>query len=333
MYLWLPVIVLVFILTLGFFFRGMILRALYIDPKKIEQQQFRTPVEIIRTPSVVLIFAAGFYLFLSLVKLPGLELEHFAAHMQRILIIIIAVVIIWSGSELASVMLSKALIKSSPEIASLTFISHGVRIILIVLGGMALLDRLGISVAPILAALGVGGLGMALGLQATLADAASGLQLVLGKQFQAGDKVKLSDGEEGVIKDIGWRNTVVLNGRNNHVVIPNRKFSEQMVTNFSRPDANCELIIPIVVNFAGDPLKIMAILEKEMRECSSLDGVLPDPVPRIRLTRLDKAEGIEFYILFRVRSIELEGALKHEINTRLWKVLWEAKLLPAEPSL
>ena len=105
------------------------------------------------------------------------------------------------------------------------------------------------------------------------------------------------------------------------------------MTNFSRPDANCELIIPIIVNFAGDPLKVRAILEKEVRECSSLDGVLHDPEPRIRLTRLDKTEGIEFNLLFRICSIELEGGLKHEINARLWKVLVEAKLLPTESCL
>jgi small-conductance mechanosensitive channel len=76
-----------------------------------------------------------------------------------------------------------------------------------VLGLLVILNGLGLSIAPMLTALGVGGLAVALALQEPLANFFAGLFLTLAGQIRLGDYVKLDSGQEGYIVDFSWRST------------------------------------------------------------------------------------------------------------------------------
>lgn len=69
-------------------------------------------------------------------------------------------------------------------------------------GLLILLNSLGVSITPILTALGVGGLAVALALQDTLLNLFAGFYMSLAGQVRAGDYVKLDSGEEGYVTDI-----------------------------------------------------------------------------------------------------------------------------------
>jgi len=69
------------------------------------------------------------------------------------------------------------------------------------------LARLRISITPIVTALGVGGLAVALALQDTLANLFAGIHLLMSGTITLGDLVKLETGQEGIVEDIGWRIT------------------------------------------------------------------------------------------------------------------------------
>ena len=66
------------------------------------------------------------------------------------------------------------------------------------IGFLVLLAALGIQIAPILAALGVGGLAVALALQDTLSNLFAGIHLLADKPIRVGDYVKVADTVEGV---------------------------------------------------------------------------------------------------------------------------------------
>src|SRR5262245_44360572 len=112
-----------------------------------------------------------------------------------------------------------------------------IRVLILSLGAMALMRYLGIAITPMLTALGVGGLAVALALQDTLANFFAGVHILVETPIRVGDFIRLSTGEEGVVADIGWRTTRVRALANNMIVIPNTRITSGNLTNFNLPDA------------------------------------------------------------------------------------------------
>jgi small-conductance mechanosensitive channel len=130
-----------------------------------------------------------------------------------------------------------------------------VRIIVVAGGLLVVLNELGIEIRPMLAALGVGGLAVALALQEPLANLFAGLFVSLAGQVRIGDQVRLDSGVEGKIVDFNWRSTWLEIAGGSVAVVPNSKLSQSIVTNFNLP--NPELAIPIdfTIRYEEDPKK------------------------------------------------------------------------------
>lgn len=111
------------------------------------------------------------------------------------------------------------------------------RLLVLVVGGLVLLGALGIEITPILTALGVGGLAVALALQDTLSNLFAGLHLLADRPIRVGDYVKIADAVEGYVVDVGWRSTRVRTLPNTVVVVPNKKVAESIITNYDLPES------------------------------------------------------------------------------------------------
>ena len=72
------------------------------------------------------------------------------------------------------------------------------QIVVVILGGLILLNHFNVSITPILTALGVGGLAVALALQDTLSNLFGGFYVAVAGQVRLGDYIKLNTGEEGL---------------------------------------------------------------------------------------------------------------------------------------
>src|SRR5256886_8765791 len=110
------------------------------------------------------------------------------------------------------------------------------RVAIYVIGVLVPLSVLGVPVTPILPALGVGGLAVALALQDSLTNLFAGLHLLADKPIRVGDYVKIADAVEGYVVDIGWRSTRVRMLQNTVVVVPNKKVAESVITNYDLPE-------------------------------------------------------------------------------------------------
>jgi small-conductance mechanosensitive channel len=109
------------------------------------------------------------------------------------------------------------------------------RITVIAVGFLVILGSFGVSITPILTALGVGGLAVALALRDTLANLFSGIQILASRQVAPGDFVRF-DGGEGYVLDITWRNTTITDIAGARIIVPNEKLALSIVTNSTRPD-------------------------------------------------------------------------------------------------
>ncbi len=115
-----------------------------------------------------------------------------------------------------------------------------------------MLQSFGISVTPLLTALGVGGLAVALALQDTLSNLFAGINILLSKQTKVGDFIKLSTGEEGFVEDLNWRSTTIRQLANNMVVVPNQKIATSIITNYALPETECSMLVAVGVSYDSD---------------------------------------------------------------------------------
>ena len=110
----------------------------------------------------------------------------------------------------------------------------GLKILVIVLGSVAILELWGIRVGPVIAGLGLFGVAVALGAQDLFKNLISGIMILMEKRFTVGDVILVSGEVEGDVEQIGFRSTLVRRFDSTPVMVPNYKFAEQSVTNYTR---------------------------------------------------------------------------------------------------
>jgi small-conductance mechanosensitive channel len=126
------------------------------------------------------------------------------------------------------------------------------QIVVITFGALIILNSLGIAITPLITALGVGGLAIALALKDTLANLFSGVQIIASRQLRPGDYVKVESGFEGVVQDVNWRNTTIRELSNNLIVIPNEKLAQSIFTNYHLPETELTISVSIAAAYGSD---------------------------------------------------------------------------------
>src|SRR5882724_4049415 len=139
------------------------------------------------------------------------------------------------------------------------------QIAVLILGASILLNHFKVSITPVLTALGVGGLAVALALQDTLSNLFGGFYVSVAGQVRLGDYIKLDSGEEGIIVDVGWRSTSVRSLQNNIIIIPNAKLAKATVTNYDLPERAMSVSIGVSVGYDSDIDVVENLLLQETR--------------------------------------------------------------------
>ena len=116
--------------------------------------------------------------------------------------------------------------------ASTSLLLNLVSAAIYIIGLILVLDEFDISITPMITALGVGGMAIALGLQETMANIFAGLHILLTKQVRIGDHIRLEGGAEGQIIDITWRYAKIHTVTNNIIIVPNNKLAASIITNY-----------------------------------------------------------------------------------------------------
>ncbi len=190
-----------------------------------------TVVEVIEGPLKFLPIVLGFFIATSYIEL-SIEVQGFIDLLNRTLI---TVFIFWLLHQLVipfSFIIKNFEDKISKPLVNWTL--KGLEIIIIVLGIVAVLELWGIKVGPVIAGLGLFGVAVALGAQDLFKNLISGIMILMEKRFTIGDVILVSNEVEGVVEQIGFRSTLVRRFDSTPVMIPNYKFAEQSVTNYSR---------------------------------------------------------------------------------------------------
>lgn len=200
---------------------------------------------------------------------------------------------------------------------------------ILILGFFTILHLFGISITPLLAAVGVGSIGISLAAQDTLSNLFAGIYISLAGNIRGGDYIKLGSGEEGYIADITWRETRLKMRENNLIAIPNGTMARSVITNYNLPARDVWVTFDVTVDSASDLDNVEKVTLDVARE---LHKALPDTVadyePKIRYTEFKKS-AIKFQVLLGAKTYEGHYLLKHELIKRLHKRYDQEKIIVA----
>ncbi len=196
------------------------------------------------------------------------------------------------------------------------------------------LNTFGVSVAPALTALGVGGLAVALALQDTLSNLFSGLYIVLAKRIRVGDYVKIESGHEGTVNDITWRHTTILQLNNNLIIVPNVKMAQSIVVNYTVVNPHTSVGIGVSVAHGTDiDLLDAVVLDTARMARTEIEGMKPDADPVLRFNPGFSPSSMDFTLYVEITSFESQFAVTDALRRRLVRRLAEEGIHLANPVL
>jgi small-conductance mechanosensitive channel len=184
-------------------------------------------------------------------------------------------------------------------------------------GMLVILNGLGLSIAPMLAALGVGGLAVALALQEPLANFFAGVFIMLAGQIRVGNYIKLDSGYEGYVADVSWRSTRLHMLPNNLVLVPNAKLAQAIVINHHLPSPDLAVLVEVGVDYASDLKRVERVVMEVGREVmTEVPGAVPEFQPFLRYHTYGESS-IDFTVILRAQQFVDQYLVKHEFIKRL----------------
>ncbi|MEK7196979.1 MAG: mechanosensitive ion channel family protein, partial [Nitrospirota bacterium] len=279
--------------------RGISFRLLHRWAEKTKTKLDDIIIVVLKTPSVYWGVAIGLYIGIAISELP----ERYVFYLSRAIHVIVILSITIATANLAGKIFRNYMQKSNLPIPT-TGLAYGIlKGTILALGLLIILSFLGISITPLITALGVGGLAVALALQDTLANLFAGIHILVEKSIRVGDFIRLETGQEGYVEDITWRTTRVKMLPNNMVVIPNNKLAQSIVTNYYLPEKRMSLSIPVSVGYNSDIDKLERILTEEAKKAvEEVSGLLGDPEPVVRFIPGFGESSLDFTLVCHVRE-------------------------------
>jgi small-conductance mechanosensitive channel len=295
--------------------RGFAFRLLVRWAEKTETVLDDIVMKSFKTPSFYWCVAIALYVGVSVSELS----EKYIFDITKVIHVIIVLSVTVASANLAGRIFSEYVRKSKLPLPS-TGLAYGtIKGTILVVGFLVTLSVLGISITPLITALGVGGLAVALALQDTLANLFSGIHILVERSIRVGDFIKLETGQEGYVEDITWRTTRVRMLPNNMVVIPNSKLAQSIVTNYYLPEKRMSVLIPIGVSYASDPAKIEGILIEEAKKAATeVPGMLSEPEPFVRFIPGFGDSSLDFTLICQVKEFTDQYLAQHELRKRIF---------------
>jgi small-conductance mechanosensitive channel len=297
---------------LGFLFDRIILARLKAITKKTKWTGDEVIIHAMRGMVIIWFTLASGYYALRHVPLT----DFWADHTRKGLLIITILTFTVFISKLIAGFVALNTSKISQRVPVTSIFTTVTHFFIYTIGLLIILESLGISVTPILTALGVGGIAVALALQDTLTNLFAGFHILASKTIRPGDYVKLQSGEEGYIVDIEWRVTSIKAG-DHFVIIPNSKIATAIVLNYYLPEEKITLKVSASVVYTSDLKKVEDLTLQTAKEImKETEGCCQEDEPQLRFTGFED-NGVRFNILIKVNEYDLQFKIKSEFIKRL----------------
>jgi len=220
--------------------------------------------------TVSAINAAGIPLYWS-APLPGVALSL----LQIFLLIALLIAVFWLSSRTRHFLFNRVLVRSGLDRALQHAISQIVGYAVLVVGIIVVLDNAGIHIGTLTVFAGAVGVGVGFGLKNIASNFISGLLILAERPIAIGDRIEVA-GITGQVRQIRARSTVIMTNDNIAMIVPNEKFIDSPVTNWTYTDRRVRFHLPVGVAYGSDVNKVREALIAAAREHPA---TLSDPKP------------------------------------------------------
>lgn len=193
--------------------------------------------------------------------------------------------------------------------------------------GMLTLNILNVPITAFSFAGGALAVGVGFGSQNIVNNFISGLILIAERPIRVGDVIEI-DGRTGKVTEIGARSTRISTGANLEVIVPNSKFLESQVVNWTLSDDRISTSVKVGVSYGSPTREVERLLKQAATEH---EQVSRDPVPTVAFE--DFADdalvfSVSFWIDLQTAS---KGKVESDIRFRIDELFNEAGIVIAYP--
>ena len=184
-------------------------------------------------------------------------------------------------------------------------------------GLMYILALFDINITPLIAGLGIVGIAIALAAQDLFSNFFGGAVIVTDQPFKIGDRVLINE-VLGDVTHIGPRSTRIITLDSDVVTIPNTKIATSVVHNYSMPNPQVRIQIPVAVYAESDIDQVKRVLTEVCDEAvkNRPDMLAPNPKPTVFLTKMDKTS-MTFMVSVYASGFLYNNSIQDYMNTRI----------------
>ncbi|MFN8544844.1 MAG: mechanosensitive ion channel family protein [Candidatus Binatia bacterium] len=201
------------------------------------------------------------------------------------------------------------------------------RVVLLVVCTAILLDNLGVRVTALVTTLGIGSAAVALALQDTLSNFFASIYIQADRPVRVGDYVRLDNGEQGTVTEIGWRSTRLRTLVNTTVVVPNERLLRTVVQNFTLPEPQVAFEVRVTVPYTTDVDEAERLLLEAVRRArTGTPAILASPDPVVRLIPGFVETGIQMTVTAWAREFGERGTAEDAIRRQILGLFRDAAM-------
>jgi len=274
-------------------------RALQSDAVRRFFSRFKIDVNLIAILTTILSVAAVAFFTMNAINaagipmswnapLPGVTLSLF----QIFLLIALLIAVFWISSRTKRFLFNRFLAKSGLDRSLQYAIAQIVSNVVLIVGIFIVLDNAGIHLGALTVFAGAVGVGVGFGLQNIASNFISGLVILAERPITVGDRVEVA-GIAGQVQHIRARSTVIVTNDNITMIVPNTKFIDSPVTNWTYGDPRVRFRLPVGVAYGSDVKKVRQAL---LAAASENANTLKDPAPSVFLEKFGE-NSIDFELV------------------------------------
>jgi small conductance mechanosensitive channel len=156
------------------------------------------------------------------------------------------------------------------------------KLLIVAFIGVMALGQMGVQITPLIAGIGVAGVGVSLAMQGVLANLVAGLTIIFSKPFTIGEYIELL-GVYGQVTDIALFSTTLLHTDNSRVIVPNRKIVGEILHNYGHIR---QLDLTAVIGYSADLTLALSIVSNILQQNPT---VLTEPAPVVGIAALNES--------------------------------------------
>ena len=274
-------------------------RALQSDAVRRVFSRFKIDVNLIAILTTILSVAAVAFFTMNAVNAAGVPLSWNAplpgvtlSLVQIFLLIALLIAVFWISSRTKRFLFNRFLAKSGLDRSLQYAIAQIVSNIVLIIGIFIVLDNAGIHLGALTVFAGAVGVGVGFGLQNIASNFISGLVILAERPITVGDRVEVA-GIAGQVQHIRARSTVIVTNDNITMIVPNTKFIDSPVTNWTYGDPRVRFRLPVGVAYGSDVNKVREAL---LAAASENTNTLKDPAPSVFLEKFGE-NSIDFELV------------------------------------